>query len=51
VYQVKQAEGTPSPKKVAGTYSGAGEQLQGLIAATVKKDSGLAQPWPRRSIT
>lgn len=44
VYQVKQAEGTPSPKKVAGTYSGAGETLQGLIAATVKKDSGLAQP-------
>ena len=44
VYQVKQAEGTPSPKKVAGTYSGAGESLQGLIAATVKKDSGLAQP-------
>jgi hypothetical protein len=35
---------TPSPKKVAGTYSGAGETLQGLIAATVKKDSGLAQP-------
>jgi ABC-type amino acid transport substrate-binding protein len=44
VYQVKQAEGTPSPKKVAGTYSGAGESLQGLIAATVRKDSGLAQP-------
>ena len=44
VYQVKQAEGTPHPKKVAGTYSGAGETLQGLIAATVKKDSGLAQP-------
>ena len=44
VYQVKQVEGTPSPKKVAGTYSGAGETLQGLIAATVKKDSGLAQP-------
>lgn len=43
-YQVKQTEGTPSAKKVAGTYSGAGEQLQGLIAATVKKDSGLAQP-------
>jgi polar amino acid transport system substrate-binding protein len=44
VYQVKQAEGTPSPKKVAGTYSGAGGSLQGLIAATVRKDSGLAQP-------
>ena len=37
-------EGTPSPKKVAGTYSGAGETLQGLIAATARKDSGLAQP-------
>lgn len=44
VYQVKQSEGTPSPKKVAGTYSGAGETLQGLIAATAKKDSGLAEP-------
>ena len=44
VYQVKQSEGTPNPKKVAGTYSGAGESLQGLIAATVKKDSGLAPP-------
>ncbi len=39
-YQVKQTAGTPSAKKVAGTYSGAGEQLQGLIAATVRKDSG-----------
>lgn len=43
-YQVRQSEDTPSPKKIAGTYSGAGETLQGLIAATVKKDSGLAQP-------
>ncbi|UDY24386.1 ABC transporter substrate-binding protein [Nocardioides sp. Kera G14] len=30
--------------RTAGTYSGAGASLQGLIAATVKKDSGLAQP-------
>ena len=43
-YQAKASEGTPNPKKIAGTYSGAGESLQGLIAATVKKDSGLAQP-------
>ena len=38
------SEGTPNPKKVAGTYSGAGGSLQGLIAVTVRKDSGLAQP-------
>jgi len=30
--------------RTAGTFSGAGETLDGLIAATVKKDSGLAQP-------
>ena len=44
VYAARQSQGTPAPAKVAGTYSGAGESLQGLIAATVKKDSGLAQP-------
>jgi len=43
-YQVTQSEGTPSPKRTAGTYSGAGESLQGLICATTKKDSGLVQP-------
>ena len=43
-YRSRLSEGTPSPKKVAGTYSGAGGSLQGLIAATVKKDGGLAQP-------
>ncbi|MBC2905720.1 ABC transporter substrate-binding protein [Streptomyces cupreus] len=30
--------------EVVGTYSGAGDTLQGLIAATTKKDSGLAEP-------
>lgn len=30
--------------RTAGTYSGAGASLQGLIAATVKKGNGLAQP-------
>ncbi|MER7572522.1 ABC transporter substrate-binding protein [Streptomyces sp. NPDC126514] len=30
--------------EVIGTYSGAGATLQGLIAATTKKDSGLAEP-------
>jgi polar amino acid transport system substrate-binding protein len=43
-YQVTQSANTPSPKRNAGTYSGAGATLQGLIAATTKKDSGLAEP-------
>ncbi|MFJ3586913.1 ABC transporter substrate-binding protein [Streptomyces sp. NPDC090127] len=30
--------------EVVGTYSGAGATLQGLIAATTKKDSGLVEP-------
>lgn len=29
---------------VVGTHSGAGARLQGLIAATTKKDSGLVKP-------
>ncbi|MBF4606793.1 ABC transporter substrate-binding protein [Curtobacterium sp. VKM Ac-1393] len=33
-----------NPTKTAGTFSGAGGDLQGLIAATTKKDSGLAEP-------
>ncbi|MDO9395962.1 MAG: transporter substrate-binding domain-containing protein [Herbiconiux sp.] len=33
-----------NPTRTAGVFSGAGETLDGLIAATVKKDSGLAQP-------
>ena len=39
-----QTAGTPNATRAAGTFSGAGETLQGLIAATTKKDSGLAQP-------
>ncbi|MEV4315095.1 transporter substrate-binding domain-containing protein [Actinocrispum sp. NPDC049592] len=44
LYQINQSKTSPSPKKLAGTHSGAGETSQGLIAATAKKDSGLAQP-------
>ncbi|MDH6454690.1 MULTISPECIES: ABC transporter substrate-binding protein [unclassified Streptomyces] len=43
-YHVTQSASTPNPTKIAGQYSGAGESLQGLIAATAKKDSGLAKP-------
>jgi polar amino acid transport system substrate-binding protein len=43
-YQVTQSASSPSPKRAAGTYSGAGQTLQGLICATAKKDSGLAGP-------
>ena len=43
-YQVAQSADTPNPKRSAGTFSGAGASLQGLIAATTKKDSGLAKP-------
>ncbi|MER7177278.1 ABC transporter substrate-binding protein [Streptomyces mesophilus] len=35
---------TSGKTEVVGTYSGAGATLQGLIAATTKKDSGLAEP-------
>ncbi|MFF6952966.1 ABC transporter substrate-binding protein [Streptomyces iakyrus] len=35
---------TTGRTEVVGTYSGAGAGLQGLIAATTKKDSGLAKP-------
>ena len=35
---------SPNPTRNAGTFSGAGSTLQGLIAATAKKDSGLAKP-------
>ena len=35
---------TTGKTEVVGTYSGAGLTLQGLIAATTKKDSGLAKP-------
>ncbi|MFF5533071.1 ABC transporter substrate-binding protein [Streptomyces cinerochromogenes] len=43
-YRVRQTAKTPEPTRNAGTFSGAGATLQGLIAATAKKDSGLAEP-------
>jgi polar amino acid transport system substrate-binding protein len=43
-YHVTRSEHTPNPLRVAGSYSGAGQSLQGLICATTKKDNGLAKP-------
>ncbi len=43
-YHTRTTEGTPRATRSAGTYSGAGSALQGLIAATAKKGSGLAKP-------
>ncbi|MEU6850256.1 ABC transporter substrate-binding protein [Actinacidiphila alni] len=43
-YHVTQTANTPNATRSAGTFSGAGASLQGLICATVKKDSGLAKP-------
>ncbi|WP_069768903.1 ABC transporter substrate-binding protein [Streptomyces sp. LUP30] len=43
-YHNRQVANTPDATRIAGTYSGAGASLQGLIAATAKKDSGLAKP-------
>ncbi|OIH97084.1 MULTISPECIES: transporter substrate-binding domain-containing protein [unclassified Curtobacterium] len=43
-YQNTQSAGSAHPSDTAGTYSGAGSTLQGLIAATTKKGSGLAEP-------
>ena len=43
-YQVTQTSKSANPTRIAGEYSGAGATLQGLIAATTKKDSGLAKP-------
>lgn len=43
-YHVTQTAGGNAPTRNAGTFSGAGETIQGLIAATAKKDSGLAEP-------
>ncbi len=43
-YQNTQSKGSAKPTKTAGTFSGAGSSLQGLIAATTKKDSGIAKP-------
>ncbi|MEU5095316.1 ABC transporter substrate-binding protein [Streptomyces sp. NPDC020996] len=43
-YHITQVAKTPQPTRNAGKFSGAGADLQGLIAATAKKDSGLAKP-------
>jgi polar amino acid transport system substrate-binding protein len=43
-YQNTTSKDGANPTRTAGTFSGAGATLDGLIAATVKKDSGLAQP-------
>ncbi|CAM5663926.1 hypothetical protein SAVIM338S_06848 [Streptomyces avidinii] len=43
-YHVTQTAQSTSPTREAGQFSGAGETLQGLIAAAAKKDSGLAGP-------
>ncbi|MFJ5779209.1 transporter substrate-binding domain-containing protein [Streptomyces sp. NPDC093094] len=43
-YHAANTAGTPQATRIAGQFSGAGETLQGLIAATAKKGSGLAEP-------
>ncbi|MCA1221637.1 transporter substrate-binding domain-containing protein [Streptomyces sp. 8L] len=43
-YHTVRTAKTPNATRSAGTYSGAGSTLQGLICATAKKDSGLAKP-------
>lgn len=43
-YHVTRLAGTPNPTRSAGSYSGAGATLQGLICATARKGSGLAAP-------
>lgn len=43
-YHVTQTASSPSATRAAGTFSGAGTTLQGLIAATTKKGNGLAEP-------
>ncbi|MET7396868.1 transporter substrate-binding domain-containing protein [Dactylosporangium sp. NPDC005572] len=42
-FQISKTQGTPDAVRNAGVYSGAGETLQGLIAATTKKDNGLVK--------
>ncbi|MFJ3305018.1 transporter substrate-binding domain-containing protein [Streptomyces sp. NPDC086549] len=44
-YHITQTAKSPNPTRSAGTFSGAGATLQGLIAATTKKDSGVAKPF------
>jgi polar amino acid transport system substrate-binding protein len=43
-YQNTQDAKSANPTRTAGTFSGAGASLQGLIAATTKKGNGLAKP-------
>ncbi|MFE7543313.1 ABC transporter substrate-binding protein [Streptomyces platensis] len=43
-YHTTHTANTPNATRSAGKFSGAGAKLQGLIAATSKKDSGLAEP-------
>ncbi|MER5178232.1 ABC transporter substrate-binding protein [Streptomyces sp. NPDC002896] len=43
-YHITQTAKSPNATRSAGTFSGAGTSLQGLIAATSKKDSGIAKP-------
>jgi polar amino acid transport system substrate-binding protein len=43
-YQNSQTAKSAHPTRTAGVVSGAGETLQGLIAATTKKGNGLAKP-------
>ncbi len=43
-YHTAKDKGTPTATRSAGTWSGAGASLQGLIAATTKKGSGLIEP-------
>ncbi|MFI9063404.1 ABC transporter substrate-binding protein [Streptomyces sp. NPDC053429] len=43
-YHITQTANSAAPTRNAGQFSGAGETLQGLIAATAKKGSGLAEP-------
>ncbi|GAA4267801.1 transporter substrate-binding domain-containing protein [Frondihabitans peucedani] len=43
-YQNAQSAKSANPTRTAGTFSGAGESLQGLIAATTKKGNGLVKP-------
>lgn len=43
-YEIAQSASGANPLRDAGAVSGAGSTLQGLIAATTKKDSGLVKP-------
>ncbi|CAM5742579.1 hypothetical protein SALBM311S_11149 [Streptomyces alboniger] len=49
-YHVAKTATNAPATRIAGQFSGAGETLQGLIAATAKKDSGLAMPRRRHQL-